>query len=585
MTASLERELEARARQGHARRGAQAPRAGAPRAARSRARARAVARRARDQAAGRVDLSLARRAGRARGQPGRGGRDAAQAAARGQGEGREAQPPAQAGVAVRRAAARSRRRRVGVRRRSWSSCRATAMRCGGSRRRSRRAARPPRASSSRSSSSTRSAAATPAEKMPLLHRLAALYEKRGDAAAAAERLERAVKLDKNDLKALEALGRLDEQLEQAGPRRRRRSSARCRGAAGPRGRRAVEALRPHRRRQARRRHARGARRGRRCIERRPTDKEALEGLTRLARARGDWALLDDVLAAAAGARRRRRGGGGGARARAARRRAARRIRSGAIEILRHVLDELAPRNLEAHARLQKLLAAQRRPRRQLAHRRARAVPDRGPGAEAVDRHRHRAAQLDAAQGRAAGDRGLASAWPSSAPTHAEALERAGGAVPRRSRTGRRCCASTRSGSSWPRRRGRAPSRCQLLRELAATAEEQAAPIAKRAFEYLRLAHELGRDDPALLGRAAQGGRAARAVGRDVRGLRDLPGLESRLAGGRDRRRAAARSQARLRGGARRRSSSTRTASAPARARAAERARQGSAGRCSTSTSS
>ena len=77
-------------------------------------RAPAVERRAGAEAAGRLDLSLAGRAVGARGQPGRGGRDAAQAAARGQGEGREAQPPAAAGAAVRRAAARSRRRRVGL---------------------------------------------------------------------------------------------------------------------------------------------------------------------------------------------------------------------------------------------------------------------------------------------------------------------------------------------------------------------------------------------------------------------------------------------------------------------------------------
>ena len=50
-------------------------------------------------------------------------------------------------------------------------------------------------------------------RVPLLHRLAALYDKRGDAAAAAERLERIVKLDKNDHKALEALARLDAALE------------------------------------------------------------------------------------------------------------------------------------------------------------------------------------------------------------------------------------------------------------------------------------------------------------------------------------------------------------------------------------
>src|SRR5262249_3423161 len=56
------------------------------------------------------------------------------------------------------------------------------------------------------------AAATPAEKGPLLLRLAALYEAHDEPEKAAERLDRVLKLDKQDAAAQEGLARLYERL-------------------------------------------------------------------------------------------------------------------------------------------------------------------------------------------------------------------------------------------------------------------------------------------------------------------------------------------------------------------------------------
>jgi len=199
------------------------------------------------------------------------------------------------------------------------------------------------------------AAATPAERIPLLHRLAAIYERRGDVAAAADRYERVAKLDKHDLKSLEALGRLEAQLEKWP------EAVAALERTLPRVPPGAEGVEPWKR------YARivdgklgdamrAAKAWKEVIERRPTDKEALEGLTRLARARGDYALLDDVLS-----RRQAHADGEEAVAVALERAqlADERLKrpEHAIEILRHVLAELAPRNLEAHARLGKLLAA------------------------------------------------------------------------------------------------------------------------------------------------------------------------------------------------------------------------------------
>ena len=250
------------------------------------------------------------------------------------------------------------------------------------------------------------------------------------------------------------------------------------------------------------------------VERRPTDKEALEGLTRLARARGDWALLDDVLAAAAGARRRRRRGDGGARAGAARRRAAQDSER-AIEILRHVPDELSPRNLEAHARLQKLLAG-RRPRRQLAHRRARAVLDRGPRRQLRLRWNRlpRRWRGRAAASRTRGGRSRpGGASPTSAPTHRGAS--AGGAVPASERV-RRCAGRREApravGGGGDARRARASS-CAAGDDR----RGEAAPIPSAGSSTCasRTSSTPTRRFSAELRRVAE----RTGCGRDVRGLR------------------------------------------------------------------
>ncbi len=300
------------------------------------------------------------------------------------------------------------------------------------------------------------AAATPAEKLPILHRLAGLYEKRGDAAAAADRLERAVRLDKNDLKAYEALGRLEaapgiEKWPEAAAALERTLPKVPPGAEG------VEPWK---------RYARivdgklgdamrAARAWKEVIERRPTDKEALEGLTRLARARGDWALLDDVLQ-----RRQAHADGDDAvtvaleRAQLADERLKNPER--AIEILRHVIEELAPRNLEAHARLQRLLAASGNldGSLRIAERELFLTDDAATKLSVAIDIARRTSQLKDARRAIAAWRRVAEL----APESDEPLVALAALYRQVEDWEALCAASTRSGSSCRRRRGRAPTR-------------------------------------------------------------------------------------------------------------------------------
>ena len=97
-------------------------------------------------------------------------------------------------------------------------CPAIATRSGGWRRRTSAPARR-RGAAHRGAREARAGGGDAGGARAGLHRLAALYEKRGDVAAAADRLERVVKLDKNDAKAQDALARVYEALGR-GPRRR-----------------------------------------------------------------------------------------------------------------------------------------------------------------------------------------------------------------------------------------------------------------------------------------------------------------------------------------------------------------------------
>ena len=165
------------------------------------------------------------------------------------------------------------------------------------------------------------AAATPAERIPLLHRLAALYEKHGDAAAAAERFERIVKLDKNDSQGARGARTARSRARQVARGGGGDGAHAGQGAGGAGGHRAVEAVCPHCRRQAQRRHARGP--GLEGGHRAPSDRQggARGADPAGARARRLGAARRCVTAAA-GPRRGRRRGRGRARAGAARRREA-----------------------------------------------------------------------------------------------------------------------------------------------------------------------------------------------------------------------------------------------------------------------
>ncbi|HXU71921.1 MAG TPA: tetratricopeptide repeat protein, partial [Polyangia bacterium] len=382
------------------------------------------------------------------------------------------------------------------------------------------------------------AAATPAEKLPLLHRLAALYEKRGDAAAAAERLERAVKLDKNDLKAYEALGRLEAALEKWPAAATALERTLPKVPAGPEG---VEPWK---------RYARivdgklgdtmrAARAWKEVIERRPTDKEALEGLTRLARARGDWALLDDVLA-----RRQAHADGDDAVAVALERAqlADERLKNPerAIEILRHVLDDLAPRNLEAHARLQKLLAASGNLDGSLRIAERELFLTEDPASKlsiAIDIAR-RTSQLlgprptaGAASGASFdGPRRAVAAWQRVAELQPEGTEPlvALAALYRQLEDWEALCAVDEKRLELSEAAGTRADSVQLLRTLAAVAEEKINDP-KRGFEYLRLAHELGAaDDGSLLGDLKRMAERHALWEEMCAVYATLPGLESRL---------------------------------------------------------
>ncbi len=376
------------------------------------------------------------------------------------------------------------------------------------------------------------AAATPAERIPLLHRLAALYEKHGDAAAAAERFERIVKLDKNDLKALEALGRLEAELGKWPEAAAAMERTLAKVPAGPEGTepwkrfaRIVDGKLND--------AMRAARAWREVIERRPTDKEALEGLTRLARARGDWALLDDVLQ-----RRQAHAEGADAVAVALERAqlADERLKNPerAIEILRHVLAELAPRDLEAHARLQKLLAAagDLDGSLRIAERELFLTEDPAQKLSiAIDIARRWAPRKQA--GGAGEDSGVdarraIAAWrrvSELGPDSVEALQ-ALAALYRQVEDWEALCSVDEKRLELSEAASTRPESIAILRALATTAEQKLRDP-KRGFDYLRLASELGGDDgilPELRQMAERHGlwEEMCAV------WATMPGLESRL---------------------------------------------------------
>jgi tetratricopeptide (TPR) repeat protein len=209
------------------------------------------------------------------------------------------------------------------------------------------------------------ASATPAEKLPLLHRLAVLYERHGELDKAAERLDRILRADKQDAAAQEGLARIYEKL------------GKWAEAAL-----ALERLTAKDNVDVWRRFARildgkladvnrAARAWNEVLERRHSDREALEALARLYRGRHDWAKLGEVLA------RRQKAAEGEELAQLALERAhlhdeQLKDKPGAITILRGLLDGAAPRHLEAHELLRKLeretgdlAASQRTAERQL----------------------------------------------------------------------------------------------------------------------------------------------------------------------------------------------------------------------------
>jgi tetratricopeptide (TPR) repeat protein len=217
------------------------------------------------------------------------------------------------------------------------------------------------------------AAATPAEKVPLLLRLAALYESHDEPEKAAERLDRVLKLDKHDAAAQEGLARLYEKLGKwpeaalALERLVVNDDRRAEPGAAPQrassSREAVPSGRPGSvdawKRLARvvdgklGDAVRATRAWNEVLQRRPSDREALEALARLYRTRGDWSHLNEILG------RRQKIAEGEELAELALQRAHLadahlHDKKGAIEILRALLDGAAPRNLKAHELLRKL---------------------------------------------------------------------------------------------------------------------------------------------------------------------------------------------------------------------------------------
>jgi tetratricopeptide (TPR) repeat protein len=198
-------------------------------------------------------------------------------------------------------------------------------------------------------------AATPAERVPVLHQLAAIFDQRGDLVAAADRLERILKLDKSDAKAQDAIARVYEKQERwadaalALERVMNRSGAKPDADTWKRYARLVDGKLHD--------ANRAVRAWKEVLERRPTDREALEALTRWSRPRaghaGDPALLAELLE-----KRQQHAEGAEAAAIAVERAELLDERVGdkwaAMKLLQRVLDDLDPRNLDAHARLRKL---------------------------------------------------------------------------------------------------------------------------------------------------------------------------------------------------------------------------------------
>jgi tetratricopeptide (TPR) repeat protein len=195
------------------------------------------------------------------------------------------------------------------------------------------------------------AAATPAERVPVLHKLWPIYEKNGDNANALDRLERLLKLDKSDGKAQEAIARLYEKQERWADAAMAMERVMSRAGANP----DADQWKRYARIVDGKLHDpnRAVRAWKEVLDRRATDREALEAMTSQARTRGDHALLAEVLE-----RRQQHAEGAEAAAIAVERAALLDERMndkwGAIKLLQRVLDDLDPRNLDAHARLRKL---------------------------------------------------------------------------------------------------------------------------------------------------------------------------------------------------------------------------------------
>jgi tetratricopeptide (TPR) repeat protein len=372
------------------------------------------------------------------------------------------------------------------------------------------------------------AAATPAEKVPVLHRLAALYEKHNDAEQAADRLERALKVDKHDAKAQDGLARLYVQLGKWPEAAMALERTVHRAPPGPEGiepwkklARIVDGKLGD--------AGRALRAWREVLERRVTDKEALEALSRLARARSDWQLLDDVLQ-----RRQQHADGDDAVAVALERAelADERLKNPAraVEILRQVIADMAPRELEAHARLRKLLSnagdldgAMRIAERELFL--------------ADDPERKLNIAVDIARrwkNDKQSQRLAITAWQRVVelmPTHSEGLTQLASLY---QETGdfeglaavdeRRLALAEATGAN--------PQAVAILFELATTAEERLGD-ARRAFGYFRRAHELARetglDGDGLLAELRRVAERHQLWEELCAVYATLPGLESRLA--------------------------------------------------------
>ena len=193
------------------------------------------------------------------------------------------------------------------------------------------------------------AAATPAEKVPLLHRLAVLYEKHDEPDKAVERLDRVLKMDKHDPAAQDGLARLYEKLGKWAEAALALERLTARTGDSTNAWRRLATIVDGRLGDA----TRATRAWNEVLERRPNDREALEALARLHRGRGDFAHLGEVLA------RRQKSASGDELALLALERA--RLyeeqlsdKPAAIAILRELLDGSAPRHRAAHELLRKL---------------------------------------------------------------------------------------------------------------------------------------------------------------------------------------------------------------------------------------